>query len=455
MARDLPTHVFFQVGEAARIASICTELYFAQITLGKHFHMCIHSQIEKLEAEALTEVQSGTLLTKFDVSSHSVPARLKGNPHFRQKVQFRSRRLHETLDARYFHKSGLRTYFRYPVTNENFHQRYVLGFDRNFLTYVRGRLHEDPVPLEEYCAAARDSEERESLQQEGMQVLKRRRMSHKQPPKSEYEGSRDTWTTILQKLGRKVPRVGSYVLDPNDSMIQTLQLLLPEMKVHHAEACRGINRLRTPILRCDPAKVEYRKTVVVNRNNGEVEEVGGIEHWAKLPRYKQIRSGKPARVALTVFGSAREEVPSQAPKEQVLPETLAPEPETLHNPREPVPASLGTPKEAWGPPPVANHGPGFLRLQAQEQAEIRRLHHNLGHPDTARFVKYLQQGGACTEVIEGAKDFQCDACVESRKGYSAPRPGTIHANLAFNTKVGIDCVTWKILRDRHFILSIS
>ena len=452
MARDLPTHVFFRVGlqtvspaEAARIASICTELYFAQVALGKHFHMCVHSQIEKLEAEALTEVQSGTLLTNFDVSSHSVPVRLKGNPHFRQKVQFRttSRQLHETMDARYFHEDRLRMYFGHPVTKESFHQQYVLGFARNFLTYVRGRLHEDPVPLEEYCAAARDSEERKSLQQEGMQVLKRRRMSHKQSPKSEYEGSRDTWTTILQKLGRKVPRVGNYILDPNDGMIQTLQLLLPEMKVHHAEACRGINRLRTPILRCDPEKVEYRKTIVVNRNNGEVEEVGGIEHWAKLPRYKQIRSGKPARVALTVFGSAREGGTSQVQEERVLPEPLAPETDTLPNLREPTPVSLGTPKEAWGPPPVANHGPGFLRLQAQEQAEIRRLHHNLGHPDTARFVKYLQQGDACPEVIEGAKDFQCDACVESRKGYSAPRPGNIHANLAFNTKVGIDCVTWK------------
>ena len=161
MARDQPTHVFLQIGlqtvnpaEAARIAYLCTELSFEQVTSGRHLHMCSHGQMEELEAEALAEVQSGTLLTKFDVSSYSVPSRLKGNRHFRQKTHIHttSRKLHETMDARYLHKTGMRTYLGHSMSNERFHQRYVLGFDKNFLTYIRSEGHENPAPLEVCCS---------------------------------------------------------------------------------------------------------------------------------------------------------------------------------------------------------------------------------------------------------------------------------------------------------------
>ena len=99
-------------------------------------------------------------------------------------------------------------------------------------------------------------------------------------------------------------------------------------------------------------------------------------------------------------------------------------------------------KIVWGPPPMANHGPGYLNLSSEERSEIRQLHHNLGHPGPQRFAQYLKQGGAGVEVQQGALDCQCDACSESRAGYLAARPSHIHENIAFHTKVGIDLVSW-------------
>ncbi|CAE7222825.1 GIP [Symbiodinium pilosum] len=107
-------------------------------------------------------------------------------------------------------------------------------------------------------------------------------------------------------------------------------------------------------------------------------------------------------------------------------------------------------QKGWGPPPIANHGPGFLKLTPQEQSEIRHLHHNLGHPDAQKFVRYLKQGGAGEAVLKGAADFQCDACSESRKGFMAARPSAIHENLAFNTKVGLDLVSWRNAKGHEF-----
>ena len=115
-----------------------------------------------------------------------------------------------------------------------------------------------------------------------------------------------------------------------------------------------------------------------------------------------------------------------------------------------MPSKEDAPKEAWGPPPIANHGPGFRNLNPQEQSEIRKLHHNLGHPDGDRFVRYLRQGGACDAVLKGARDYQCDACVESKRGFMTSRPAAIHDNISFNTKVGLDLASRKNAKGKEF-----
>ena len=118
-----------------------------------------------------------------------------------------------------------------------------------------------------------------------------------------------------------------------------------------------------------------RKTVIVDSKSGEVEEIGGIEHWAILPRYKQLRSGKPARIALTVFGTVvpvveerREAENGETGPENKRESHEAPREREREKERE---REREIPREAWGPPPVANHGPGFHKRRPQEQGEIR------------------------------------------------------------------------------------
>ena len=36
------------------------------------------------------------------------------------------------------------------------------------------------------------------------------------------------------------------------------------------------------------------------------------------------------------------------------------------------------------PKSIARHGPGFLKLTGEEKSQVRRLHHNLGHPTAER-----------------------------------------------------------------------
>ena len=45
-------------------------------------------------------------------------------------------------------------------------------------------------------------------------------------------------------------------------------------------------------------------------------------------------------------------------------------------------------------------------------------------------------------LIEGVRDFQCDACSESRRGFDLPRAGSIHENIGFNHTIGMDGVVW-------------
>ena len=144
---------------------------------------------------------------------------------------------------------------------------------------------------------------------------------YKQSPQERngYGKSMVDWQHVFKKLNAKIPRVGNAVFPPEDEMIPLVQQLVLEMKIHHLEACRGVNRLRTPHGKYDQSLVSSRKTVVINRNTGVVEDEDPVERWVDLPRYKQVRQGRPAKVAVTIFGTQSEQEPPN-------PDTLPPDP---------------------------------------------------------------------------------------------------------------------------------
>ena len=98
--------------------------------------------------------------------------------------------------------------------------------------------------------------------------------------------------------------------------------------------------------------------------------------------------------------------------------------------------------EGWGPPPVPLHGPAFRSLTPEEKTDLIRLHRNLGHPSPQKLAEHLQSAKAHPHVIAAAKDYVCDACVES----SSPkhqRPSKLHDPKEFNDTIGLDTFYWR------------
>ena len=105
------------------------------------------------------------------------------------------------------------------------------------------------------------------------------------------------------------------------------------------------------------------------------------------------------------------------------------------------------------PKNVPVHGPGFRDLSKDEQAQIRRLHHNLGHPSPLKLANFLKERHSDSALVQGALDFQCDSCAETKSGPDVSRPATIHENLGFNQVVGMDTATWTSQAGKRFQFS--
>ena len=238
----------------------------------------------------------------------------------------------------------------------------MAGFSKGFKSIMSRLGDERPLAFAELCAFAGEKRSEPESTEECRQILKRRRCLFKQRPQERngYGKSIVDWQHVFKKLNSKIPGVGNVVIPPEDDIVPVIQQLIPEMKVHHVEACRGVDRLRTPFGQYDQSLVSSRKTVVINRNTGVVEDEDPVEKWVSLPRYKQIRKGRPAKIAITVFGAQTNSdgsqqnplVPTQEieqPDENMLgdmPVESSPSdrpPDNRHNPD----------KVAWGPPPVA------------------------------------------------------------------------------------------------------
>ena len=86
-----------------------------------------------------------------------------------------------------------------------------------------------------------------------------------------------------------------------------------------------------------------------------------------------------------------------------------------------------------GYPPrnVPRHGPQFLSVCKEDRDWVKKVHHRMGHPDPSRFAQLLKSTHAAEHIVAGALDFQCDACLETQKGFLPSRQAAIHANLGF------------------------
>jgi hypothetical protein len=74
----------------------------------------------------------------------------------------------------------------------------------------------------------------------------------------------------------------------------------------------------------------------------------------------------------------------------------------------------------------------------------------MGHPDPNRFAQFLKSTHAAENIVAGSLDFQCDACLETQKGFLPTRQAAIHSDLGFNEVVGMDVASWRNGRGVEF-----
>ena len=282
---------------------------------------------------------------------------------------------------------------------------------------------------------------------------------------------------FFRRIQLRAPRAGTVVLENGEILFGDAQKLCSTFEVTAAEICRGTDRFRVPKGSYDDHEVPLRHTFIMHRTTGEVEELGEPEEWLKLPRTKRTLKSRPAKLCLTVFGkkrgsssstqtagvepSAREPEKADGDQQVSLKRpgvSLETDSEKRHCPDSgdvSTEAKLGESKESdsggigdqykegYPPKGIASHGPRFLELSRDEKDWLRRVHHRMGHPDPSRFARFLKDTHADPHIIAGALEFQCDACSETRQGFSLSKPSAIHSNLGFNEVVGVDKAVWK------------
>jgi len=255
------------------------------------------------------------------------------------------------------------------------------------------------------------------------------------------------WQTIFQDLDKLAPRVGNLRIDATHAVFPQIQSLVPQMILHVSFVCRGTERMQLPITLHDRHVNVVRHTVSLHRTTGEMVDFG-CEEWVALKRSLRLRNAVPSKLMITSFGTWKESSTDAAPAAMPMPgpanEAVPPNPAGAPCPDNPKAAMQSVFKpsnpeicEGWAPPPIAIHGPKFRNLTDQEKADLRKLHLNLGHPDPNVLAEHLKTHKAAQHVVEAAREFVCDACVES-VGRKHQRPAKLHESRDFNDLVGMD-----------------
>ena len=443
---------------------LCNELFLHQMTVGGHFHMEQPQGSELILQPEVRDVRLGTLCTTFDMCevgrllAPGTLRRKRGNSFLRKRttVFTTSPLFHRAFDHRYCQKrhdhvriEGKVHHLGRWISLSEYAARYSSGFGRNVARYlavavdnpsvwwdelVNAGCSVDPAFVGEVMRrrARAATETEESLHPGG----KRPRLMFKQPALGEQGcAGAEFWQGVMRQIEADVPRVGKRIFVDDDVMAR-VQEGIPNMKIRRVEACRGTERFRLPEAGVDHSSIPLRLTVVRKRESGSTEVLGPPEQWLSLPKSRRVRRSVPASLSLTIFGE-----PLTAPADG---EPFQQPSSSGDRQQSTVDVPEGDCAEPQGGPPlsVPRHGPGFLEASADERSQIRRLHHNLGHPDPQRFAKFLREGHASSTMVRAALDFQCDSCVESQKGHVSSRPARIHENIGFNSVVGMDTVTW-------------
>eukprot|EP00435_Cladocopium_sp_Y103_P007616 s5467_g2.t1 len=259
---------------------------------------------------------------------------------------------------------------------------------------------------------------------------------------------------VIQLAEQCAPRVGKVILQEGP-LFQQIQALYPEKQIVVLDVCRGINRMRVcPI---GPKGIApFRRVIGKRRSDLSVFADTAWEQWEELSHRQQIRAGTPSRILITVFATNKR---VNAPASEPEPETKRPRVDVGDDHQNAVPAtsehvphgtqgSVSTevqeetiPSEQGKTSTCHTHGPRFKALKAEIQAQIKKVHQNLGHPDNRVLQLALKRAGWPEQDIQGCADFVCPSCFE-RKQPKISRPSHLHAARDFNDLVSFDGAEW-------------
>ena len=279
--------------------------------------------------------------------------------------------------------------------------------------------------------------------------------------------SGQAWTDVLQRLQTFLPKSGAQSIDletwPGSFIKDHCQL----EQVKEIKAIKGVERYMIGNPECS-----RRQTISLCRKTQRIMDLG-VEEWNKLPQTRQRRKAIPSHIMISIFGSNTPDLEENQPKSESVMPRYKPEPSVSQQAeedkipstiREAVnPLSEGKSEEngqplaavpAWSPSTTINSGPKFLELNSRQQTMIRKMHNNLGHPVAEKLGDHMQRLGFTKEMVEGAKDFQCQSCAE-RVPPKLTTPGKLKEPKEFNERVSLDGFEWKNQKGNKFYVLIS
>ena len=450
---------------------LCTLVMKIQINANRHFHMenPIHSDL--WNQPEVKDILDNTCEISFDQCQYGLRHPETFQPIKKgTRVQTSSTELVCTLDSRFCHKKHSHAHIKGQCQVNG--SRMALSRFTAFYPPMLARSVADsllkefgkPCSLLDPVLAAEESlgddsgihpkeppAKRSRINPEDREPPQESEPSHDIPPESssvpypvvKFPSVRNNPMTKVRDI---LPKSGVREWRGTETDIaKNFRDLCPGIVIHQVLAGKGMDKFITGDM-----AYPLRQTFVMSRFNKDVIYDLGKEEWTNQTKSHRSRRAIPSHVMVCVFGcpetakldrSGHMDLEAQLDQEiESKPPEESPDP---GNPAKPSASHpLHVPTATWTPAAVSNPGPNFLKLNSSDQAVIRKLHHNLGHPTSERLATHLAAQGASREFILGAKDYLCPSCIE-RRPPNKNSPGKIRDATEFNQKVEIDGIYWK------------
>ena len=243
------------------------------------------------------------------------------------------------------------------------------------------------------------------------------------------------WKGIFDQLRQELPKSGVVRWEGSEGLLPLIRAKCLDFEIQSVMTGKGRERYII-----HPDRLPYRKTIIQSRFNYKIHDLG-IEHIEQKSRNALGRKARSSHIMICIFG--RPKSGDELSFDRMIDELKSP---VVGSKKDlAVPSRNAEPLEmdptSWTPAAVSQSGPAFRRLSQSDQAMIRKLHKNLGHPTSEKLANHLANQKARSEIVEGARDYLCSSCVERRPPKLNP-PGQLKDRMEFNTKVWIDGFEW-------------